>query len=34
MDVTGVQKENYFVLKSYICNKMRVEKMVVFRMLM
>ena len=34
MDVTGAQKENFFALKSYACNKMRVEKMVVFRMLM
>ena len=34
MDVTGAQKENFFALKSYTCNKMRVEKMVVFRMLM
>ena len=34
VDVTGAQKENFFVLKSYTCNKSRVEKMVVFRMLM
>ena len=34
MDVTGAQKGNFFVLKSYACNKRRVEEMVVFRMLM